>query len=61
MLFCHRELFRNSGITAIHAFVRVSNQPSIRLFEGAGFHNVGVETVHGSQAIRYVLDKSAHG
>jgi UDP-2,4-diacetamido-2,4,6-trideoxy-beta-L-altropyranose hydrolase len=53
------ELFRNSGVTAIHAFVRISNQPSIRLFEGAGFRNAGVETVHGSKAIRYVLDKSA--
>ncbi|MGC2194821.1 MAG: UDP-2,4-diacetamido-2,4,6-trideoxy-beta-L-altropyranose hydrolase [Terriglobales bacterium] len=59
MLFLATEdLFRNSGATAIHAFVRTSNQPSMRLFEGAGFRKVGVETVHGDQAIRYVLDKS---
>lgn len=59
MLFLATEdLFRNSSVTAIHAFVRISNQPSIRLFEGAGFHNVGVETVHGSRAIRYVLRRS---
>jgi UDP-2,4-diacetamido-2,4,6-trideoxy-beta-L-altropyranose hydrolase len=59
MLFlATEELFRNSGVTAIDAFVRVSNQPSIRLFEGAGFRKAGVETVHGDQAIRYVLDKS---
>ena len=62
MLFLATEdLFRNSSVTAIHAFVRISNQPSIRLFEGAGFHNVGVETVHGSQAIRYVLGRSVLG
>ena len=62
MLFlATEELFRNSSVTAIHAFVRTSNQPSIRLFEGAGFRNMGVETVHGSQAIRYVLDKGVLG
>jgi UDP-2,4-diacetamido-2,4,6-trideoxy-beta-L-altropyranose hydrolase len=59
MLFLStEELFRNSRVAAIHALVRISNQPSIRLFEGAGFHNVGVETVQGSQAIRYVLHRS---
>jgi len=52
------ELFRNSGVTAIDAFVRLSNQPSIRLFEGAGFRNVGIESVHGDQAIHFVLEKS---
>jgi UDP-2,4-diacetamido-2,4,6-trideoxy-beta-L-altropyranose hydrolase len=62
MLFlATEELFRNSGVTAINAFVRISNQPSIRLFEGAGFRKAGVETVHGDQAIRYVLDKSILG
>lgn len=55
------ELFQNSGITAIDALVRVSNQPSIRLFEGGGFRKVGIETVNGSPAIRYVLDKSPLG
>ena len=52
------ELLQNSGVTVIDAFVRVSNQPSIRLFEGAGFRSVGVETVHGDKAIHYVLEKS---
>jgi len=52
------ELFQTSRVTAIDAFVRTSNQPSIRLFEGAGFRKAGVETVQGDQAIRYVLDKS---
>ncbi len=49
------ELFRVSGIKAIDALVRMPNQPSIRLFEGAGFRKAGVETVLGDQAIRYVL------
>lgn len=62
MLFlAAEELFRNSPVTAIDAFVRISNQPSIRLFEGAGFRKAGVETVDGDQAIRYVLDKSILG
>jgi L-amino acid N-acyltransferase YncA len=52
------ELFRNSRVAEIHAFVRASNQPSLLLFESAGFRNAGIETVHGDQAIRYVLDKS---
>lgn len=55
------ELFRNAAVTAIDAFVRISNQPSIGLFEGAGFRKAGVENVHGSQAIRYVLDKNGMG
>ena len=53
-----QELFENSGVTCIDAFVRLSNQPSVRLFEGAGFRNMGVESVHGDQAIHYVLDKN---
>jgi RimJ/RimL family protein N-acetyltransferase len=52
------ELFQTSRVTEIDAFVRTANQPSIRLFEGAGFRKAGVETVQGDQAIRYVLDKS---
>lgn len=52
------ELFQNSGVSTIDAFVRVSNQPSIRLFEGAGFRKAGIETVHGDQAIHYVLTKN---
>jgi RimJ/RimL family protein N-acetyltransferase len=52
------ELFQNLGVTAIDAFVRTSNQPSIRLFEGTGFRKAGVTTVNGKQAIRYVLDGS---
>ena len=52
------ELFRNSSVAAIHAFVKLSNQPSVRLFESAGFRKAGIETMHGEQAIRYVFDKS---
>ncbi|HMK22226.1 MAG TPA: UDP-2,4-diacetamido-2,4,6-trideoxy-beta-L-altropyranose hydrolase [Terriglobales bacterium] len=51
------ELFQNSGATAIDAFVRLSNQSSIRLFEGAGFRNIGTQTVHGDEAIHFVLEK----
>jgi len=52
-----QELFENSGVTSIDAFVRPSNQASVRLFEGAGFRNTGLENVHGDQAIHYVLEK----
>ena len=55
------ELFESSSATAIDAFVRLSNQPSIRLFEGAGFRNLGREVVHGDEAIHFVLEKSVLG
>jgi RimJ/RimL family protein N-acetyltransferase len=58
LLLATEELFRTCGVNAIDAFVRNSNRPSIRLFEGVGFRKVGVETVLGEQAIRYVLHKS---
>ena len=51
------EVFRASGVAGIDAFVRLSNEPSVRLFEGAGFRSVGVETVHGDRAIHYVLER----
>jgi len=51
------ELFRTSSVMTIDAFVRLSNEPSVRLFEGAGFRSLGIETVHGDQAIHYVLDR----
>jgi RimJ/RimL family protein N-acetyltransferase len=59
MLFlATEELFRSSGVAAIHAFVKPSNKASVQLFESAGFRKAGIETVHGDQAIRYLLDKS---
>jgi UDP-2,4-diacetamido-2,4,6-trideoxy-beta-L-altropyranose hydrolase len=53
------ELFQTTGVTAIDAFVRLSNQASIRLFEGAGYRNAGIETVHGDEAVHFVFDKGA--
>jgi UDP-2,4-diacetamido-2,4,6-trideoxy-beta-L-altropyranose hydrolase len=53
------ELFQKFGVTAIEAFVRTSNQPSIGLFERTGFRKAGITTVHGKPAIRYVLDSRA--
>ena len=55
------ELFQNFGVMAIDAFVRTSNEASIRLFEGTGFRKAGVTTVRGKQAIRYVIERSAYG
>jgi len=52
------ELFQTSSVSAIDAFVRLSNEPSVRLFEGAGFRSLGVETVHGDQALHYTLDRA---
>jgi UDP-2,4-diacetamido-2,4,6-trideoxy-beta-L-altropyranose hydrolase len=52
------QLFENTRTTSIDAFVRPSNEPSVRLFEGAGFRNLGVESVYGDRAIHYVLDKN---
>jgi len=52
------ELFRTSRVLAIDAFVRPSNEPSVRLFEGAGFRGLGVQTVQGDQAIHYTLNRA---
>jgi len=52
------ELFQRSDTSVIDAYVSVSNQRSIHLFEGGGFRNVGIETVYGQQAIHFVLNKS---
>jgi len=52
------ELFRISTVAVIDAFVRLSNEPSVRLFEGAGFRSLGIENVQGDQAIHYVLDRA---
>lgn len=53
-----QQLFDTSKATTIDAFVRPSNQPSVRLFEGTGFRNLGVKPVHGDPAIHFVLEKS---
>ena len=44
------EYFRSSAVDTVHALVKTRNQPSLRAFRHAGFHEVGIETVNGQQA-----------
>ena len=53
------QLFQDSTISAIDAFVKPSNQRSLRLFEAAGFCKQGIERIQGEQAVHFVLAKRA--
>ena len=44
------EFFRASPVEAVHALVKTRNQPSLKAFRHAGFHDMGVETVNGEEA-----------
>lgn len=53
-----QELFRDSDVEVIDAFVKPDNEPSLRLFESLGFCKAGLENIQGQQAIHFVLAKS---
>jgi UDP-2,4-diacetamido-2,4,6-trideoxy-beta-L-altropyranose hydrolase len=52
-----QELFRKTPIKEVHAFVKVSNESSIRAFEKAKFGQVGVEIVKGNRALHYLRER----
>jgi UDP-2,4-diacetamido-2,4,6-trideoxy-beta-L-altropyranose hydrolase len=51
--------FQDSEVESIEAYVKPSNQASLRLFAGAGFLNSSSEMIEGQEAVRFVLKRSA--
>jgi len=58
LLLATHQLFEDTAITSVDAFVRPSNQPSVRLFEGAGFRDMGIKQMYGDPALHFMLDKN---
>ena len=59
LLLAKDEIFRDSDVDIIDAFVKPDNEPSLRLFEGLGFYREGLENVQGQQAVHFVLTKNS--
>jgi UDP-2,4-diacetamido-2,4,6-trideoxy-beta-L-altropyranose hydrolase len=53
------QLFRETNAQAIHAYVKPDNEPSVRLFQNAGFTRQATVSMQGQQAIHFVLERSA--
>ena len=59
LLLAKDEIFRDSDVDIIDAFVKPDNEPSLRLFEGLGFYREGLENIQGQQAVHFVLTKNS--
>ena len=51
--------FQDSAVEFIDAYVKPTNDPSLKLFAGAGFLRFPSAVVEGQEAIHFVLDRSA--
>jgi UDP-2,4-diacetamido-2,4,6-trideoxy-beta-L-altropyranose hydrolase len=51
--------FHDSEVESIEAYVKPSNEASLKLFAGAGFVNSSSEIIEGQEALRFVLKRSA--
>ena len=54
-------LFQDSAVEFIDAFVKPSNEASLKLFAGAGFKRLPPEIIEGQEAIHFVLGRDAAG
>ena len=54
------ELFRNTNVTTIDAYVKPANQASLRLFLRAGFKQLDTSAIHGQPAIHFILQKNGN-
>ncbi|MBN3926045.1 UDP-2,4-diacetamido-2,4,6-trideoxy-beta-L-altropyranose hydrolase [Nostoc sp. NMS4] len=52
-----KKLFSELDVNRINAYIKPSNQASIRAFSKAGFQSMGITTVQGNQAILLIIDK----
>jgi RimJ/RimL family protein N-acetyltransferase len=57
LLACER-VFAESDVKQIDAYVKPDNEPSLRLFAGAGFVREGTESLHGQAAVHFVHKKA---
>jgi len=51
-------LFHDSEVESIEAYVKPTNEASLKLFAGAGFEKSSLEIVEGQEAVRFVLKRS---
>lgn len=54
-----QKVFDRMQIEIIHAYIKPDNTASIRAFAKAGFSKAGIITVHGNQALDFVLLRAA--
>jgi UDP-2,4-diacetamido-2,4,6-trideoxy-beta-L-altropyranose hydrolase len=54
------ELFRTTNVTTIDAYVKPTNEASIQLFLGAGFKQQDTQTIHGQQAVHFILQRNGN-
>jgi UDP-2,4-diacetamido-2,4,6-trideoxy-beta-L-altropyranose hydrolase len=52
-------LFEDSEVESIDAFVKPTNEASLKLFESAGFLQMPAEVVEGQEGIHFILGRSA--
>ena len=52
------ELFRTTNVTTIDAYVKPTNEASLRLFRRAGFKQEDNRVIHGQQAVHFILQKN---
>ena len=52
------ELFRTTNVTTIDAYVKPTNEASLRLFRRAGFKQEDSRVIHGQQAVHFILQKN---
>lgn len=52
-------LFQDSAAEVIDAYVKPTNEASVRLFSGGGFLQVETQTIEGQQAMHFVLMRKA--
>jgi UDP-2,4-diacetamido-2,4,6-trideoxy-beta-L-altropyranose hydrolase len=53
-----QEVFQTGRVRQLDAYVKADNQASLRLFERAGFREVGKERVKGVDAIHFLLSRT---
>ncbi|MBN3869131.1 UDP-2,4-diacetamido-2,4,6-trideoxy-beta-L-altropyranose hydrolase [Nostoc sp. JL33] len=52
-----KQIFYDSDINIINAYIKPTNQASVRAFSKAGFQSMGITTLQGHQAILLIIGK----
>ncbi|HIK33960.1 MAG TPA: GNAT family N-acetyltransferase, partial [Oscillatoriales cyanobacterium M4454_W2019_049] len=50
-------VFSETAIQKVHAFIKLDNHASIRIFEKASFKKLGIKIVKNSSALHYLKQK----
>ena len=52
------ELFRSTDVKIIHAYVKLDNEASLKLFATAGFSQEATVAIQGREAVHFVLERT---